>query len=610
MSDGLNFDDGAAAGALELQHRITMHLLDTANTLERTLNFIIDETRRELGVEYVDILFRHGDNLQVELSSDRTEEKRYIPVDGSISGLALHDSTSRILNDIDGRPDVSHRYFPRARGENMVGPINAIVAPISMEGRTIGVINVESSGRRRFVTADEHLVVAVAAQVSLAITHASLFDEDKLRREVDRLLIADTETDNDLVVEQALQSILGTLATFGFIRADAAEVLFPDSKNSSRLVVAHSTNRDAIGLRVGISSSVCGEAYRTRKSIVLGRATEHAEYQPLQEGMQCEMAIPIQLGGSQGFSIGVLNIECAEENAFSSVAQVLAERFARRVVFVLAMTKMRSDIESTMQDQLLFNAADQVLNTVHRINNHLGSVRALLRDLREDIEKPESLDWLDTRRRIDYLEEEVSQSLAIPDELRRRVFSSEVSVDVNEKVRAGIARARVPKNIKIIADLQEGLPPVACESLDLAIENIVRNAVAAMPRGGSLYVSTVLEQWEHGGPSFIVITVRDTGRGMTREEVEGLFDRRHSGHHGDGLGFGMKWVKNWVRRAHGVLDVDSEEGVGTTITIKFQIDSPGAESDSSEKPDSPVSGESGASGEPDSVQEPEPSEEG
>src|SRR6202012_4325256 len=108
----------------------------------------------------------------------------------------------------------------------------------------------------------------------------------------------------------------------------------------------------------------------------------------LVEGTRCEIAIPIIFGGSNRFPIGVLNLESFRENAFSNVGKVLAERFTRRIVNAVAMTKIRADIDSELQDQLMVLAADQVLNAVHRINNHVGSIRALARDLIEDLGSP------------------------------------------------------------------------------------------------------------------------------------------------------------------------------------------------------------------------------
>jgi signal transduction histidine kinase len=343
-------------------------------------------------------------------------------------------------------------------------------------------------------------------------------------------------------------------------------------------------------VRVDISSSICGEAFHSGQTVVAQRASDRHDYRPVVPGMRCEMAIPIIFGGNNRFPIGVLNLECRRENAFSNVGRALAERFTRRVVNAIAMTKIRADIDVEMQDQLMVLAADQVLNAVHRINNHVGSIRALARDLLEDLESPGSPEDLADRLRM--IDSNAGHALEIPDELRKRIGTPEVSVDVNAQVKAGIAAVRIPRNIELVKDLAQGLPNIPCTALDLVIENLLLNAVKAMlDEPGTLSVTTRRDERLPREP-FIVITVSDTGVGMTGEELHRLFEPRQAGRRGSGLGFGMMWVRSWVRRAQGLIEVESTPGTGTSVRIRFQIHSHASE----ETPD--VSEETPKGGEP------------
>jgi signal transduction histidine kinase len=126
--------------------------------------------------------------------------------------------------------------------------------------------------------------------------------------------------------------------------------------------------------------------------------------------------------------------------------------------------------------------------------------------------------------------------------------------------------------VEIETDLAEGLPNIPCTALDLVVENLLLNSVKAMQdRPGLLRVTTWLDVRLPREP-FIVITISDTGVGMTADEVAGLFEPRQAGHRGGGLGFGMRWVQSWVRRAHGLIEVESTPGEGTTVHIRIQID--------------------------------------
>jgi hypothetical protein len=126
------------------------------------------------------------------------------------------------------------------------------------------------------------------------------------------------------------------------------------------------------------------------------------------------VAIPITFGGRNRFPIAVLNLESERENAFSNVGQRLAERFTRRIVNAVAMTRIRADIDSELEDQLMVLAADQVLNAVHRINNHVGSIRALVKDLLDDLDSPSPPDRQDLAHRLRLIQHDANHALEIP----------------------------------------------------------------------------------------------------------------------------------------------------------------------------------------------------
>jgi putative methionine-R-sulfoxide reductase with GAF domain/two-component sensor histidine kinase len=568
--------DDARAQLREQQLSLTREtdelILDLTKALTETLQFIITRTQQVLNASHVDIMFEYADGLRVESSSDPGEIGRFIPIDRSISGLVLESRTPVVVNDVQNDPVLSERYFPRVEMDPgaQAPPVSVLVAEVTLDGQAIGVINVEAAPNNRFGESHLEFVKAVARQISLAITHAALFDEDNFRTVTDRLLIEATSRDSDVVMHQVLQHIVNALDSLAFVHPDAAEILFPDPKDKQFLVVAYSTNSADIGVRVPIGSSICGRAFAQNKTEMLQSTVGRSEYRPVFPDMRCEMAIPILYGGNAKFPLGVLNLESSRENAFSNVGQVLAERFTRRIVNAVAMTKIRADIDSELADQLMVLAADQVLNSVHRINNHVGSIRALVSDLLEDLESPDPPDTPDVVDRLRMIRYNADHALEIPGEMRKRIGTPQESLDVNAQVEIGISAVRIPKHIELITDLALGLPDIPCTALDLVIENLLLNALKAMQdQPGPLRVTTRLDRQSE---SFIVITVQDSGKGMTEDELSRLFEPRQSGHHGGGLGFGMRWVRSWVRRAQGLIEVDSEPGSGTTVNIRFQID--------------------------------------
>ena len=99
------------------------------------------------------------------------------------------------------------------------------------------------------------------------------------------------------------------------------------------------------------------------------------------------------------------------------------------------------------------------------------------------------------------------------------------------------------------------------------VANLVTNAHLYTGEGGSVKVRVEPER------AWVQIAIQDSGVGMTDDERGRLFEpRQAASRSGGGLGFGMVWVRSWVRRAQGLIEVESKLGTGTTVNIRFQID--------------------------------------
>jgi two-component system nitrogen regulation sensor histidine kinase NtrY len=110
--------------------------------------------------------------------------------------------------------------------------------------------------------------------------------------------------------------------------------------------------------------------------------------------------------------------------------------------------------------------------------------------------------------------------------------------------------------------LEEGLPPVQADAtlLRRAIENLVLNAMDAMPAGGVLMLRTSHEDGQ------VSLEISDTGSGLTPEECERLFTPYYTTkQHGTGLGLAI--VQSVVSDHGGRISVESEAGVGTSFHI-------------------------------------------
>jgi GAF domain-containing protein len=210
----------------------------------------------------VDILFMYAAGLRNEISTDRSSIGHFVPIENSITGLVLSTHRPVLMNDIQSDPLLRERYFPRAGMDPgaCVPKLSLVAAELTLDGEAIGVINVEAPPDVSFDNSHLDFVEAVAGQISMAISHAALFDEDDFRNATDRLLVDAARRDGDMVMREVLDRILSALNSLTFVKPDAAEILFADPQDGESLVVAYSTNSADIGVRVDIGTSVCGQA--------------------------------------------------------------------------------------------------------------------------------------------------------------------------------------------------------------------------------------------------------------------------------------------------------------------------------------------------------------
>lgn len=107
--------------------------------------------------------------------------------------------------------------------------------------------------------------------------------------------------------------------------------------------------------------------------------------------------------------------------------------------------------------------------------------------------------------------------------------------------------------------------------------NLINNAVKFTKAGGWIRVSLTEQEWDQENMAAYQLKVSDNGRGMSREFQQRLFEpfeREHSSTDSklEGTGLGLSIVKHIVDMIGGEIQVESELGKGTEITVSFRLE--------------------------------------
>jgi signal transduction histidine kinase len=144
------------------------------------------------------------------------------------------------------------------------------------------------------------------------------------------------------------------------------------------------------------------------------------------------------------------------------------------------------------------------------------------------------------------------------------------TVDLNALIQETVqlldAQFKAPGHPAIKADLQldASLGPIKADPIQMqrVLQNLLLNAVDAMPQGGTMTLSTRKDN------GFTRLEISDTGEGLTKEECSRLFTPYYTTkQHGTGLGLAI--VQSVISDHGAKISVESEPGKGTTFQIVF-----------------------------------------
>lgn len=242
--------------------------------------------------------------------------------------------------------------------------------------------------------------------------------------------------------------------------------------------------------------------------------------------------------------------------------KVIIERLsALRRIYMMLLSPL-----SREADYEMLAWADTARRLSHHVRRHITNVVL-------------SLDYLDegaTRDSLEYLQivrSEIDKIRIFTHAFQRFTEMSSLDlklIDIVPHVEHTLEQARIGNNIKLIKSfgaqsIHAYIEPVRFEE---ALLNTINNATEAMPEGGSLHVSirAFLKHSSPKGNLSILVEVEDSGKGIPAKYMQDIwmpfFTTNQSG-----TGIGIPETKKILDSMGGILDIQSEEGVGTTVSL-------------------------------------------
>ena len=211
------------------------------------------------------------------------------------------------------------------------------------------------------------------------------------------------------------------------------------------------------------------------------------------------------------------------------------------------------------------------LNSIGMTAQHLKSVFSQRKVNQDDIEEAkELLEIVD--QKITELKQTSEQFLTLNRPRRLNVESTDLNALV-EQVLSEFALIAEEAKIQVIRNYDETLPNVPLDTalMRQTLFNFVQNSIQAMPKGGSIYITTFVKQIDPDTRD-AVIEIRDTGIGIPEEIQEQIYDAYFTTKDATGgIGLGLA-VSHQIITAHkGTIEVRSKIGMGTAFKISLPL---------------------------------------
>lgn len=223
---------------------------------------------------------------------------------------------------------------------------------------------------------------------------------------------------------------------------------------------------------------------------------------------------------------------------------------------------------------------DSLANAAHELRTPLAAIRSSIEVCLNEERSPDSYrdllaNLIDECQSLETL---VNQLLLLAETEADRLKIVGQYVDFHTVLERCIDMFRGVADYRQVELVMDAPPPVFVEGnrhhLRQLLNNLLDNALKFTPSGGRVFVSLTRDEEQRRA----ILTVQDSGFGISAEELPHIFDRFYRGdrsrrrdHETRGTGLGLCICRSVVQAHRGTIDVSSEPNLGTKFVITFPL---------------------------------------
>jgi signal transduction histidine kinase len=396
-------------------------------------------------------------------------------------------------------------------------------------------------------------------------------DRDRDRTEL-KYLVELAQISRSTSARAALGAMVRKLATYFPPEVTAQFMSVSDDQES--LVIDASTAPAIEGVSIPVANSVAGLVVQSGASLYPQDIASQSPgfVDPMFDFVGCrirsELAVPV-IDDEQ--IIGVLSLQSPRASAFTERDVHLLELLANAGIWY-RLREVRRDraVES------MAVIGDVAANLMHVLNNFLASLHiqaSHIVELAPQVEPPHPLKTETSRLMLTIAD--FADRIRDLNSRYQRALEGNIPTDMHQ-LATDAAKVITRQNVHVAFDLDEALPKLRLPAaMSDVLWNLLSNANEAIPEGtpGTITIGASLKRSPYtSAPQTLEMYVADTGVGIEEAGFETIFalgrsERRDA----TSRGYGLWWVKMFVNRCGGAINIESEVGKGSTFRLSFAL---------------------------------------